>query len=265
MRTSLDEKILAYLNTDRLKHLTHLKYLSLYSKVIRQNYSEAGGQIGLLLSYPTQAVSWDRTLYPGTNHVLLPTASDSIAAERLATYAWEQFSTELPVVIKFCDATTKAAFGQAFPLRFADTYLSFSAAPDTAFELPKQVVRSDQLTDSCAALFVSNGYDYADLEAYFIKGAVSFAIYEQNRPQCVCMVFQNYDTIWEIGGVQTIVSARRKGYARQVVQAALYTLLAQGKIPRYMVSAQNAASVQLAEGLGLQLCLRFEHYVVDRL
>jgi hypothetical protein len=43
--------------------------------------------------------------------------------------------------------------------------------------------------------------------------------------------------------------------------AALHTLLQQRKIPRYMASAKNTASIQLATGLGMRLCLHFEHFL----
>jgi ribosomal protein S18 acetylase RimI-like enzyme len=66
--------------------------------------------------------------------------------------------------------------------------------------------------------------------------------------------------VWEIGGVHTIPSARRRGLARRVVQTALATLLATGRTPRYQVEATNTASIQLAEALDLAVCLRFEHY-----
>jgi RimJ/RimL family protein N-acetyltransferase len=262
---NIDIQIQQYLNTDRLKHLVQLKYLNLYSDVIQRHYVTAGDQVGVLLRYPTQAVSWDRSLYPDAEQVLLPTASDRAMATQLLTEVQNRFATNTPLVFKFCDTLTKSVFEEAYTLRYADAYLSYTADPEAVFLLPGQVVCSDQLTDDCAALYITNGYDRADIEHYFAQGAISFTIYkpidDHQVPITTCMVYQNFDNIWEIGGVHTIPSARRRGFARQVVMAALHTLLQQRKIPRYMASAKNTASIQLATGLGMRLCLHFEHFL----
>ena len=55
--------------------------------------------------------------------------------------------------------------------------------------------------------------------------------------------------------MNTANSARRKGYARRVVQTALAHVLEMGRIPRYHVEDVNTASHQLAQGLGLKPCL----------
>ena len=261
----VDEKILAYLNMNRLKHLVHLKYLNLYSEVISRHYIAQKDQVGLLLSYPTHAVSWDRHLYPESKYVLLPTASDRTMAAQLLSAVQQQFSTGTPLVFKFCDTLTKSVFEEGYALHYADAYLSYTADPDAVFALPDQVVCRSELTGDCAALYITNGYDREDLNGYFAHGAMSFTIYEQvlehQTAVCSCMVYQNFENIWEIGGVHTIPAARRRGLARQVVSAALHTLLQQGKTPRYMASAKNTASIQLATTLGLRLCLRFEHFI----
>ena len=249
------------MNTDRLKHLTHLKYLNLHSDIVDQYYVAQDGQIGILLSYRTDAVSWDQSLYPDSYAVLLPTASDQDCAEQVFDYVRENLLIGKPLVIKFCDRLTKSVFLQHMPLRYADAYLSYTAGDNVVFDLPDQVVITTQLTDSCATLYMANGYDRKALETYFAQGAISFVINEGASPVATCMAYHNFDTIWEIAGVRTIDSARQKGYGRLVVQAALHTLLKQGKAPRYIVSANNLPSIRLAERLGLRQCLSFEHFV----
>jgi len=75
------------------------------------------------------------------------------------------------------------------------------------------------------------------------------------------MAYPNFDLVWEVAGVHTHDRARRKGYARRVVRTALWHILREGHIPRYHVEGVNHASIHLAEGLGLQPCLHFTHYL----
>ena len=77
----------------------------------------------------------------------------------------------------------------------------------------------------------------------------------------ICFTFKNYDKIWEIGGVHTAPAQRRKGLARLVVEAALYTVLSRGYIPRYQVAEANIPSIRLAETLGLTRFVVAEHYL----
>jgi GNAT superfamily N-acetyltransferase len=253
-------QIQAYLNTDRLKYLVHLKFLHLYHACIAQHYIQVDDGAAVLLSYRTQDIFWDAKLYPFADFVLMPTATTPAAAAALLTYVRQDFPPQPPLVIKFCDEITKAAFAANYALQFADAYISYTARTDAVFPLPPQVVVANHLSEDCAALYLLNGFNRNELAKYFTNGATCFTIYEADQVVCTCLVYQNFDNIWEIGGVHTVELARRRGYAKLVVQAALHTLLAQGRIPRYLVSAMNTPSIQLAECLGMQPCLRFEHY-----
>ena len=122
-----------------------------------------------------------------------------------------------------------------------------------------EIVR--ELDDTHADLYARNGYTSSELEHYFADGAQSFSIYEGLQPVCSCFVFRNFGAVWEIAGLHTLENTRRKGYARQVVVATLDSLLKTGRVPRYQVESDNAASTQLAESLGLTCCLRFEHFL----
>src|SRR4051812_13710217 len=95
------ERVLAYLNTNRLRHLVHLKYLHLYADAVSCVYVEREASVGVLLSYPTTAVFWDAQLYPQTEMVFLAAASDERGAELLATHAAESFPLESSAVFKF--------------------------------------------------------------------------------------------------------------------------------------------------------------------
>jgi RimJ/RimL family protein N-acetyltransferase len=76
-----------------------------------------------------------------------------------------------------------------------------------------------------------------------------------------CFAEQIYTGIWEIGGVYTAPEHRRKGYARQVVLAALAQLKARLLRPRYQVREDNLASCRLAESIGLVPFVVVEHFI----
>lgn len=257
---SIREKALAYLRTNPLRHLVHLKYLNLYAETVELHYVESGASVGVLLSHPTEAITWDIAAYPQTQQVFLPAASDEKAAALLVEKVNHLVTSTKECVFKFCDPMTTAVFGRAFPMRFMKALLSYTTAQMQPDWTDDGVTVTSALDDACLPLYLTNGYTGAELCNLFDGGALSLPIYEADRPVCTCLTYPNSDTIWEIGGVHTILQARRRGLGRRVVAAALRTLLEQGRIPRYQVEETNLASVKLAESLGLTFCLRFEHY-----
>ncbi len=255
----MNEKFLEYLNADPLRHLVQLKYLNLYADDIQCFYVNHGEEMGMMISHLPAMTSWDAQAYAAAKMILLPVATGEAAAIALCNYAVEQFP-DLPVVLKFCDRQTSAIFEQVFRLRQAKTLVSFTADKTATFAVSDDVVISSNLDEQCTRLYLKNGYTQEELHKFFRDGAKSFSIYEADEVVCSCLIYRNFGSIWEIGGVHTIESARRKGYARRVVQASLQEILKQGWRPRYQVDQKNIGSIRLAESLGLVPCLYFEHY-----
>src|ERR1700690_4311734 len=110
-----------FFNADRFRYLVQLKYLHLYPERLTCAYVEHAGSIGVLLSYSTDALAWDRANYDQTRAVLIPAASDVQAAEMLLQHVRETFDTTEPLVVKFCEATTRDVFTGALPLSHAKT------------------------------------------------------------------------------------------------------------------------------------------------
>jgi GNAT superfamily N-acetyltransferase len=254
------ERAKAFLESDRLGHLAHLKYLYLYGNRIDCFYSEYADSTGLLLSHPVTLMGWDAAVYPDADAVLLPVASDEAAAEALLNHTLSQFKPSAKLVLKFCDSWTRQLFAQAFVLHSTKTMISFTTDRFQApVSLLDNVIVSDHFDEAQAALHFRNGYSQDELEQYFADGALSFTIYEGKQAVCSCLVYLNFDTVWEIGALHTLENARRKGYARQAVSAALVRVLADGYIPRYVAENHNMASIRLAESLGMRPCLHLEH------
>lgn len=88
-------------------------------------------------------------------------------------------------------------------------------------------------------------------------GRVGFVIREssQNLPRAESQIVASAWLNWESPrfaeiSVRTQAAYRRKGLGRSVVAAAAQYVLESGRTPLYVVSANNRASVQLAESLG---------------
>jgi predicted GNAT family acetyltransferase len=263
------EEARAFWLTNRLRYLVPLKYAHLYGDVVTCECMLAGDHLGALLHYATHDIFWDAGMYPATQRILLPTATDAHAAQLLCQHVQQKFPAA-GLVFKFSESYTRDAFQAAFTLNYARTLVSYTAPhiADAAnapinWERDVAVTISDSPDDAVIDFYIANGYSRNDIQHYFATGASAFSFHEQGVLVCACMAYLNFDDIWEVGGVHTLAQARRQGYARRVVQTALALLAEQNLIPRYLVDSRNTASAQLAESLGLQACLNFEHYVLE--
>lgn len=256
-----NQQILDFLNQDVMRHLPHLKYLERYGDAIATQYFDCGAESSVLLSHPLHLSEWDATLYAGAEWVLIPSASGQRAAEALVEAVQQRFAG-MPLVCKFCDPVTRDAFLKVFPLQHARTNVSYTTSMLPPPIPTDQVVIASTVDERISALYIRNGYSLASVAHHFAEGGQAFTVYEDDEPVCSCMTFHNFGDVWEIGGLHTLETARRKGYARQVVAAALNTLLKAGYIPRYQVESTNSASLRLAESLGMTLCLSYEHYIL---
>jgi ribosomal protein S18 acetylase RimI-like enzyme len=119
-----------------------------------------------------------------------------------------------------------------------------------------------KLTEEAARLFAGNGYERAELDDFFRRGAVWFGLKEGGRLVSACFVYPNCASVWEIASVWTEAECRGRGFAKTVVLTALDFLAGRGLTPRYHVRSDNRASIALARSCGLVEFLKFDHYFV---
>jgi predicted GNAT family acetyltransferase len=138
------------------------------------------------------------------------------------------------------------------------TFLSFNCS-QCAGPVPEDVRDGTALDPELTEAFARFGNDVSYLADAFRRGARWFAYRCGGEVRSACVVYQNFESVWEVAAVLTQPKWRRRGLARCVVAAGLQYLL-RGKLqPRYQVDAENQASVALARSLGLSECLRVEH------
>lgn len=258
------EQARQFLQTKPLQHLVHLKYMHLYGDAIACEIVGSGEAMGVLLHHSVDVTPWDASDYPNAARVLLPTASNEEGARLLADQTLKNFPADTPLVMKFCEPIAKSVFKERWPLQHAKSLLSYTSQSGQDFQRHEGVVISGEFTPALRTLYVRNGYTESELDRYIAGGAVTFAIYDGDAPICTCFAYQNFEQVWEIGGVHTVNAARRKGYARQAVETTLHYLMGRRLTPRYQAESTNTASIALAEALGLVMCLRFEHYQTNQ-
>jgi RimJ/RimL family protein N-acetyltransferase len=246
------EDVIAYLKSDPLKYVVHLKMLAAFAARMRWH----GSREGYALLLPTRVFPYDARTYPDVEWVVLLAADSGEAADQLIG----QLPRGERLVFKLVDELTREAVLRALPARRVTSFVSFTAQGGD-FPLDPAVAVSARLDERLLPCFQSNGYTQPELEQYFSQGSLSFSLFAGDEPLSTCLIFKNYERIWEIGGVYTRPDQRRRGLARQVVAAALHELLAWDLIPRYQVKESNTASIRLAEALGLRRFVTTEHYL----
>lgn len=258
--TTSHTQALAYLQTNLLRNIVALKMLKAFGSVIKSYYTEQGSSQGALLLLPTQAFSYDAQTYPDSDFVVLLSASDRAACERLLP----QIPRDRKLVFKLIDRQDHAILAQQLPLQRTRAFFSYTSRPGSQFMPAAEVVVSAEVDERCYALYAQQNYSRAEIDGYFAQGdALSCTIYQAEAAVASCFAYLNFEPVWEIGGVYTVPSERRKGYAARVVQSALHALVSRERVPRYQVHEANHASIGVAEALGLERFVTMEHWVYE--
>ncbi|MBN2354407.1 MAG: GNAT family N-acetyltransferase [Spirochaetales bacterium] len=247
------------LETDVLRHIVALKMIGLYGResgiVVRRD----GPEWGVLALLPVRRVQWDRRNYAGVEYSAFVDGS-----RPGSTLAMLDAIPRAKVVVK----SAEPEVGRELIRRGAThavSILSFTTDPEGAVPASSPDVEiRESLDDESAQLFAENGYESEELVKHFKNGARRFSIREAERTVAACFVFENYKTVWEVGGVRTVPDRRGRGLAKKTASAALRFLSDEGLAPRYQTVSDNTASVALARSLGLALFLTQEHYVWER-
>ncbi len=258
MQKSIYEKSVEYLKSDPLKHLTTLKYLSLYQDKLTVSLVEGSQKWALLVTIPTQILSYDTTTYPYANRaIFLNGTSEQLKYKLLETLPKSNY------VLRLNESLDLDNLINRFDISKGNSYISYSCSSiDDSF---KDIIvpGNTNITDEAIDIIKRNGYIESDIRKYFNNGAVWFGFIKDNRIRSICFIYQNYDNIWEIAGVHTPETERKKGYARIVVTSALTYILERKLTPRYVTDIRNIYSIQLAESLQMKQFLRINHFLLS--
>lgn len=246
----------AFLQRDLFNNAIILKMLAAYSNFMRVHYEATEADAGVLALLPTSISPFDYATYPTAEFVVFLTATRPQLVEALLPY----IPTEGNLVFKLTDPIIRAVIEQAFQLTRVTAYISYTTRAGQTFAPAAQVRVASHLDEGCLDLFVAQGHTRNEVEQAFARADTLLFTVEQPDPVAICFTYQNFAHIYEIGGLYTVPQARRQGYARSLVETALYTLNRQQLIPRYVVEETNLPSMRLAEMLRLQPFVMMEHW-----
>jgi ribosomal protein S18 acetylase RimI-like enzyme len=248
------------LEHDSLRNIVLLKTLYYYSHVIRCHFHEGPKAAGVLLLLPGGASSFDRKNYPGTNYVVFIAATNPAILPELL----QQVPRGKKLLFKLMDPRHNNVVRGFFSLERVTAFVSFTAPPGKLYAQMDCVTVSGMPGDACLDIYAALGHSHEELKPQFASGqAISFTVFQNDKPLASCFTFPNYGKIYEIGGVFTDPGHRRQGLARKVVEAALNHLAHAGFIARYQVQEDNRASIRLAESIGLRHVVTYEHWRHD--
>jgi ribosomal protein S18 acetylase RimI-like enzyme len=268
----------SFLEADELRHITPLKIRLLFGELVQWQWVELGDERGLLFWMPRANSQWDTGKYPLAQHVIYPAfvASASAGLSDIAARQIVELTRGESFVVKTIDdgivAALRSAAGAVRPMRFERALITFCAsravATTAAGESPND---ADELhcfasiPDSARALLDEHDvYSANDLATMFSAGdARCWTISRANVAVAIALSFPNAPRLHEIGSLYVHPSARRAGHGKRLVRATLADLSARGLSVRYVVDAQNAASIALAERSGLREVMRLAHWFVQ--
>lgn len=260
MRDPLYLKSVEYLKSNPLKHLTTLKYLLLYQDKITISLIEDSLKWALLVTIPTEFLSYDSVTYPYANQaIFLNGTSDQLKYDLLEKLPNNNY------ILRLNENLNLSVLRNRFQVTTGNSYVSYSCSSiDDSFK-DSIVPGNPDITNEAINIIKRNGYTEPEIRKFFNNGAVWFGHIKDGIIRSICFIYRNYADIWEIAGVHTPETERMKGYARIVVTSALTYILERSLIPRYEADVRNINSIKLAENLKMKQFLRIDHFLLSSL
>ncbi len=165
------------------------------------------------------------------------------------------------VVFKLASDGDRDVVAERFAISRATSFLSFTGDGHVIFAADGEVSVSTSASDSVLRLLESQGHSRDWLRPLLASGRAFVCALEQDgEPRSVCIAFENYQQVWEVGGVVTPARHRGQGLAARVVQTALAELQRRKLLARYQVNEDNLPSIRLATSAGLRQFLQLTHF-----
>ncbi len=249
------EEAIGQLARDPLRNIVLLKQLLAYPEHVEVHRASDADGMATLVALQTSASPYDRQAYPKAS-VAAFIASDQPA---LTASLIPHVPRGVGIVFKLDREADVAAIEAHFPVSRRTAFVSFTSNGDGERDPGVDVTTAP---DAAAfELFATQGHDRAWLEP-LLSGGKAFAcvLRAGGATRSACIAYENYGPVWEVGGVVTAPSHRRKGLAARVVGMALAELASRKLAPRYQVEEDNEASIRLARSVGLAPFLTITHY-----
>ena len=240
---------------DPLRNIVALKHLLAYPKHVRVHQVSDARRSAMLVTLDASVSAYDRETYPYARVVAFIVSDHPSLTAALMPH----IPGDCGIVFKLSQETDLSPIAAQFPIERRTAFVSFTSAGRYKPDCHAAITQAP--SDSAFDLFERQGHHRGWLEPLLIDGkAFACALVRSGEALSACFAFENYGPVWEVGGVVTAASHRRKGLAARVVRTALAELARRGKAPRYQVEETNDASIRLARSVGLAPFLTIVHY-----
>ncbi|MFO1079604.1 MAG: GNAT family N-acetyltransferase [Reyranellaceae bacterium] len=240
-----------------LRNLVLLKHLMAYpDHVVAHGVDGPEGSATLVL-LDARASAYDRVAYPEARHVAFVTSDHP----RLTSDLLDVLPRDGGIVFKLASDADRAVIGERFALVRRTAFVSFTGRAQPRRDPAVQL--GDAPPAEALSLFEAQGHDPAWLLPLLRAGRAFACVLPgggHGEVDAACFAFENFGSIWEIGGVVTVPERRGRGLASRVVGTALAELAARALAPRYQVEETNEASIRVARAVGLEPFLTLVHW-----
>jgi hypothetical protein len=237
-----------------LRHIVLLKQLLTFPDHVRVHRASGAVGTAMLVALDVSASAYDRQTYPGAA-IAAFIFSD---APELTAALMQHLPRHGGIVFKLPHDVDLAPIAAHYSLIRRTAFISFTSAG--AYAPDPGVLVTSQPGDAAFKLFEEQGHERSWLEPMLRAGRAFACVLGGGETMSACIAFENHGSVWEVGGVVTASSQRRKGFAARVVRTALAELAVRGLTARYQVEEHNEASLQLARTIGLVPFLTLVHY-----
>ncbi|MBW9112561.1 GNAT family N-acetyltransferase [Rhizobium cauense] len=245
-----------HLERQLLRNIVLLKQLSLFPEdTIAHRVSDRVGSACLVL-LKVSVSPYDRDAYAEADWVAFISSDAPTLTERLLEHVPENVG----VVFKVANDADRLVIAKRYATEQKACYLSYTGKGQVERDVDVAVTATPG--SAVLDIFEKQGHARSWLQALLDAGEVFVCILgPKDQPQSLCFVFRNYGAVWEIGGVFTAENSRGRGLAGKVVRTALAELAIRSLLSRYQVSADNSASIRVAEKLSMQPFMTLTHHL----
>jgi RimJ/RimL family protein N-acetyltransferase len=247
---------IAVLASAPLRNMVLLKQLMAYPAHVRVHRATGAEGGATLVALDTAASAYDREAYPQARLAAF-IASDH---PHLTASLLPALPRGTGIVFKLASEADLEPVAASFAVARHTAFLSFTA--NGARQPAPDVGITTAPGDAAFRMLEQQGHARAWLEPLLQDGkAFAATLARDGAPLAVCIAYEIYASIWEVGGLVTDAAHRRQGHGARVVRAVLAELSRRGLTPRYQAEEHNAASIALARSVGLERFLTLTHYL----
>jgi len=240
-----------------LRNIVLLKHIEAFREQVSVEQACDGPDTATLVLVDTTASPYDRETYPQAAFIALISSDHPRLARRLLS----SVPTGGAVVFKLASDGDRDVVAERFAISRTTSFLSFTADEHMTFAVDGDVSVSTSASDGALRLLESQGHLSGWLRPLLASGrAFVCALENGGEPRSVCIAFENYRRVWEVGGVVTPKPHRGQGFAARVVRTALAELPRRKLVARYQVNEDNLPSIRLGRSGGLQQFLQLTHF-----